>query len=105
MSGGFTLLEVVVSLLILEVAVIAAAGTLVVASRSLGEAEHLERAVLEAEGVLDSLAGAPSAASGSRGYPGGYVEWTVDGQGEVVLRVRSAEDEVRLEVLSAVRAP
>jgi Tfp pilus assembly protein PilV len=102
MNSGFTLIELVVALLLLEVGVMAAAGTLTIASRSLAEAEHLEQAVVEAEGVLDSLAGADSAVAGSRAYEGGVVEWTVDAAGIVLLRVVSSEGEVRLRVDSAV---
>ena len=102
MRDGFTLLEVVVSLLLLEVAVLAAAGTLVIAARSLAEAEHLERAVLEAEGVLDSLAGVAAPVSGSKAYPGGSVAWDVDGAGGVAVRVVSPEGDERVVVASAV---
>jgi len=105
MRSGFTLIEVVVSLLLLEVAVLAAAGTMAVAAGVLAEAEHLERAVLEAEGVLDSLAGAAAATSGSRPYRGGITEWTVDPSGALDLRVLSPDGEERLAVTSAVGSP
>ena len=101
MKTGFTLVEVVVSLLLLEIAVVAAAGTLVVASRTLAEATHLERAVLEAEGVLDSLAGLDVIGSGSRPYPGGNVEWSVDAERLVLVRVVTPDSTVVLAVASA----
>jgi prepilin-type N-terminal cleavage/methylation domain-containing protein len=85
MRRGFTLLEVVVALVLLEVGVLGAVGTLAVASRTLAQAQRLERTVLEAEGVLDSLAGAADAASGARAFAGGALEWTVDGAGWVEL--------------------
>lgn len=102
MRGGFTLLEVVVALLVLEVAVLAAAGTLEVASRTLAVAEGTERAVLEAEGVLDSLAGVGGAVSGTRAFPGGDVTWTVDTAGVVVLRVDGPDGAPRFQLTSAV---
>jgi type II secretory pathway pseudopilin PulG len=105
MRDGFTLLEVVVALLLLELAVVAAVGTLVVASHSLAEAEHLERAILEAEGVLDSLAGAQDVVDGARAYAGGTVEWSVDIGGGLVVWVTSADSVQRLEVSGAQAIP
>lgn len=102
MRAGFTLLEVVVALLLMEVAVLAAAGTLVLASRSMAEASHLERAVMEAEGVLDSLSSVAGPVSGGRAYPGGDIKWTVDSSGVVLLTVVSGEGEARLELTSAM---
>jgi type II secretory pathway pseudopilin PulG len=102
MRAGFTLMEVVVALMLMELAVLAAAGTLVLASRSMAEAEHLERAVMEAEGVLDSLSGVVAPTGGSRPYAGGGIDWLVDSAGVVLLTVTSAEGEIRLEVTSAV---
>jgi len=105
MSRGFTLLEVVVALVLLEVAVLAAVGTLAVASRTLAEAEHLERAVVEAEGALDSLAGVPGATSGSRTFTGGEVDWSIDTTGTVSLRAQSVVGAILFELQSAVRRP
>ena len=105
MRSGFTLIEVVVALLLLEVAVLAAAGTLQVASRTLGEAERVERAVVEASGILDSLAGAPGAGAGSRTLPFGGVTWAVDSAGTVTLEVRTGEGVRLLRVTSALEAP
>jgi type II secretory pathway pseudopilin PulG len=102
---GFTLLEVVVALLLLEVAVLGAVGTLTVASRTLAEAEHLERAVSETEGVLDSLTGFPGAESGQRPFSGGQLEWLIDETGSLLLRASDTDGEVLLEVRSAVRTP
>jgi type II secretory pathway pseudopilin PulG len=82
---GFTLIEVVVALLLLELAVVSALGTLTVASRQLGEAEGLERVVREAEGILDSLAGVPDAVSGERAVAGGAIEWAVGVDGTIDL--------------------
>lgn len=99
---GFTLVEVVVALLLLELAVAGALGTLAVASRTLGEAEQLERTVTEAEGVLDSLAGAPEAETGARSTSGGVIEWTIDESGAVVLRAVREGGDLWLEVTSAL---
>jgi type II secretory pathway pseudopilin PulG len=83
--AGFTLLEVVVALLVLEIAVVGAVGLLVLASSTLSRAERLERATALAEGVLDSLAAEDAPAGGSASYGAGEVAWTVDAAGEVAL--------------------
>lgn len=102
MSRGFTLIEVVVALLLLEVAVLAAAGSLSVASHTLSEAEWLERAVMEAEGVLDSIEGVAIAGDGARAFADGSLEWAVDPSGGVLLHVLTRDSTVRLEVASAL---
>jgi Tfp pilus assembly protein PilV len=104
-SRGYTLLEVVVALLLLEVAVLGAAGTLQVAAHALGEAEHMERAVLAAEGVLDSLAGVASPTAGSRSFVGGDLSWTVDSAGTVTLTASRTDGGGWLEVTAAVATP
>jgi len=104
-SRGFTLLEVVVALLLLELAVLSALGTLTVASRQLGEAERMGRVVTEAEGILDSLDGAPIAESGSRDTPEGLIEWTVGVDGSVAMRATRGDGRTWLEVASAVIRP
>lgn len=102
MSRGFTLLEVIVSLLLLQIGVVGALGTLALASRTLAEAQQTERAVTEAEGVLDSLAGVAGAVSGARAVPGGTIEWSVDGSGVVALRAARDDGRVWVEVTSAL---
>jgi type II secretory pathway pseudopilin PulG len=102
MSRGFTLLEVVVALLLMEVAVLAAVGTLALASRTLARAEHLERAVAAAGGVLDSLAGADSLVSAADSFGGARLEWLVDAAGRVVLRATGPDSSIWFEVGSAV---
>ena len=81
MRPGFTLLEVVVALLVLEVAVFAAVGTLALASSTVGRAETLELAVAAAEGVLDSLSAGLTPGEGERVFRGGVVRWTGSGDG------------------------
>lgn len=103
--AGFTLLEVVVAVLVLEVAVLAALATLEAASRNLARAEHLERAVLEVEGVLDSLAAVEGPAPGGRAFVGGQIEWVPGPGGSVVVRAVDAEGSLVLEVGSAMVAP
>ena len=79
--SGFTLLEVVVALMVLEVAVVGLVGTLVLASSTLTRAETLERAVATAEGVLDSLARTGAPGADSLRSTGWTVAWSVDDSG------------------------
>ncbi len=105
MKRGFTLLEVVVSLTVLEVAVVGAAGTLTVAARTLGRAERLERAVASAEGVLDSLRRVPARVSASLGYRGGDVRWQVGDSGRVVLTALGPVDDTLFVVTATLPGP
>ena len=84
-SRGFTLLEVVIAVLLLEVSVAGAFGVLALASTTLGRAERLERAAALAEGVLDSLTWAPAPTDGVAAFRGGAVTWSVGAGGEVTL--------------------
>jgi Tfp pilus assembly protein PilV len=102
MKAGFTLIEVLVSLLVMEVAALGVLGTLVLASETMRRAETLERAVARTEGVLDSLRGGVEAASGTRAFAGGEVRWTVDDRGLVVLTAVNERDGTLLEVRSRV---
>jgi prepilin-type N-terminal cleavage/methylation domain-containing protein len=105
MRRGFTLLEVIMALLVLEVAVVGAAGTLTLASRTLGQAERLERAVAQAEGVLDSLRGVSAPTDGAASYAGGEVRWTVPDTGWVVLTAFGPVDDTLFEIASALPRP
>lgn len=95
---GFTLLEVVVALLVLETAVLGAVGILVVAGATLSRAERLERIAGLAEGVLDSLAAAPSASDGTVTEPYVTVQWTVGSAGQVRVTAVSPTRDTLLEL-------
>ena len=97
-AGGFTLLEVVVALLVLEIAVVGAVGILVLAAATLGRAERLERAAARAEGVLDSLALASAPTDGVAGYGAGQLRWTVGPAGEVRLVATGPTGDTLLEL-------
>lgn len=102
--AGFTLLEVVVALLVLEVAVVGLVGSLVLAASLLTRAEGLETAVATAEGVLDSLTRAQAAGSDSVAYTGGGLWWSIDDSGRVTLRAMQATGDTVLELSSSVAA-
>lgn len=85
-TRGFTLVEVLVALVVLEVGLLGVVGTLLLAARTLRKAERLEGAVAEVQRVFDSLA-AVAGGPGQGRQPShlGEVWWSADGQG--VLRV------------------
>jgi Tfp pilus assembly protein PilV len=84
-DGGFTLIEIVVALLVLELAVLGSVGMVVLASSALARAERLERAVALAEGVLDSLAVVADPVGGAASYGAGQVVWAVEEDGRVMV--------------------
>ena len=102
---GFTLLEVVIAILVLEVGVLAAVGTMSVAVTNLARAERLERAVASSEGVLDSLAGVAGATSGASTLAGAEIEWSVDTDGVVALRALDPDGDVLFDVVYVLAAP
>jgi prepilin-type N-terminal cleavage/methylation domain-containing protein len=95
MRRGFTLVEVVVALVLLEVAVVGALGWVLAATERLGRAERLERSTMAAVAVLDSLATGAGTGVDSARIPEGWVRWAVDSGGD--LRVETfSEDGVAL---------
>ncbi|NJD18674.1 MAG: prepilin-type N-terminal cleavage/methylation domain-containing protein [Gemmatimonadetes bacterium] len=78
---GFTLVEVMVALVVLEVGLLGVLGTLWLATSTLARAERVERGVAEVERVWDSLAAAGDAGSGMLETPAGRVRWWPRGSG------------------------
>jgi Tfp pilus assembly protein PilV len=101
-AAGFTLLEVVVALLVLEVAVVGLVGTLVLASSTLTRAETLEHAVATAEGVLDSLARGATVGADSSRSPGWTVAWSVDDSGHAHVRATDVTGSLLFDLESVV---
>jgi len=106
--SGFTLVEILAAMLVLEVGLMGVVGTLWLAARTLTRAEVLEHGVEAMEGVYDSLAMEPSPTDGSRLSPSGQIGWRVsgadarlwliDGGGDTLARVEARlppGDEVR----------
>jgi type II secretory pathway pseudopilin PulG len=102
---GFTLLEVVMALLVLEVAVLGVTGALALASRTLGRAERMERAVALAEGVLDSLDRVAAPVDGAHGYEGGEVLWAIGDSGDVVLSALGPAGDTLFELTARLPSP
>jgi type II secretory pathway pseudopilin PulG len=102
MRRGFTLLEVVVALLVLEVGVVGVVGALVLASSTLARAEALELQVAVTEGVLDSLARRASRGADSIRTPAGVVSWTIDDSARMELRATDLRGDTVLDLRSAL---
>lgn len=98
MRGGFTLVEVIVALLILEVGILGVVGTLLLSSRTLARAEAVERGVLGAERVFDSLRGGAAPPTGSWTDGEGTATWTTSGADSVRIRYRSQRFGVVVDV-------
>ena len=79
-AGGFTILEVLVGLVVLEVALLGAVGTLTLAQRMLASAELLHLATLGTAEVADSLENAGSVRAGGLATDWGRVRWTSLGE-------------------------
>jgi type II secretory pathway pseudopilin PulG len=99
MKRGFSLIELVVALVVLELAVTGIAGILAAAGRAFADAERLERAIEAAEWVADSLTSEGMSGVGAVPFPGGVVGWgagpwpgeaivwSADRAGDTLLRV------------------
>ena len=75
--AGFTLAEILVALVVLEVGLLGAAGSLVLATRVLHRARDLEWAVQSARSAADSLVYVGATEAGEREEPFGLVRWSV----------------------------
>lgn len=75
---GFTLIEIVVAIVLLEIGILGILGTLTIASRTMTRAETLEAATITAERVVDSLTVHGMAEEGVVGFLGGRVSWRAD---------------------------
>jgi type II secretory pathway pseudopilin PulG len=84
MRRGFTLVETLVALLLLQIGVLAVVAASAVAVRDLSVARRTDRAHALARNRLELLAAAPCPSIGTftLGHPGGFVEhWRVDAVG------------------------
>lgn len=85
MRNGFTLMEVVVALIVLELGLLGVVGLALHAQRILADASLWSRAVAATEEIADSLAVSGARTGGTRSFPGGSISWipgaTVGGGG------------------------
>jgi Tfp pilus assembly protein PilV len=96
---AFTLVEVVVALVVLQVGILAALGVLVLAARTMTRAQTLERVVWRASALRDSLEAVDGVTEGRDSTAAVRAWWvpsgtgftlTVEGEGVVPFRVSGA---------------
>ncbi len=83
---GFTLVEVMVALLLLQVGLLATVGLLLMSQRTVNRAELLTRSLVAADRIADSLVEAGGGGSGGQAFPWGRVEWVGGRGGGLLLR-------------------
>lgn len=91
MKNAHTLVEVIVALVVLEIALVGIVGVFHLASTTLARAEVLESAVSVAEGVVDSLKRADVILPGRRDLGDAVVTWRVAEDGSVFLQATTAD--------------
>jgi Tfp pilus assembly protein PilV len=84
-ARGFTLVEVIVALAILEVGLIGCVATLVLSGRLLREARVQHAATQAAAEVADSLLAEGAGGEGARETEWGRVRWAAEAEGTGVL--------------------
>lgn len=89
---GFTLVEVLVALVILELGLMAVAGTLLTASRTLARAEVQEEGAEAVTRVADSLVQGVDGGAGKTATPRGVVQWWAAGGGAFHVEFSTPSD-------------
>ncbi len=101
MKSGFSLVEVVVALVVLEVAILGAVGIVVVASTTMTEAEVIEWGVSAVEGTADSLSLRATSGRGYKDVAGGRIHWSVEPDGGFTVQF-SRDERVLIRVAGVV---
>src|SRR5690606_6597572 len=83
-ASGFTLIEVLVALALLELGLLGCMGTLLLAERHMAHAERLHVATQRAAGVADSLLAAGGFGEGEVDGSWGTLAWSGGGDGVVL---------------------
>ena len=103
--GGYSLVELLVALVLLQVGILGAVGTCVLAARLTTRAELLEWGTSEAQRVLDSLASVPPGPGEGEVRSGpGALRWSVGAGGDVRVEFLVA-DTVQVMVEGRLWAP
>lgn len=101
---GFTLIEVLVALVVLQVALVGVLGTALAATRTMHAAEATSLRARAAMSVLDSLRAAGPPRPGSSTHGPVAVSWTVDSIGAVDLAAITPDSvEFRLHTVLRIR--
>jgi hypothetical protein len=80
MNRGFSLVELVLSLLVFQVGILAVFGMILLSQRNLQRAELTLRGILEAGWIADSLFRSGSQGDGSLPRPWGEIHWSEDSE-------------------------
>ena len=83
MKAGFTLVEVIIALVILQIGLLGSVTTVALATRTLTDASRVERTTATLEGVLDSLVREPEIVAASRADGPRRIHWGV--RGDIVV--------------------
>lgn len=90
--SAFTLVEVLVALVILEVGLLAAVGLFTLATRAAANAQRTEQGLALVEALADSLLGSDTVVDGVRRTPAGdSIVWRREDGGRVTVDFRSSE--------------
>jgi type II secretory pathway pseudopilin PulG len=76
MRRGFSLVELLLALLLLQVGILATAGMVLISQQNFRRAELTLRGLLEAGWIADSLARAGGGESGTISFPWGEIRWS-----------------------------
>ncbi|MDA0312863.1 MAG: prepilin-type N-terminal cleavage/methylation domain-containing protein [Gemmatimonadetes bacterium] len=83
---GFSLIEVIIALVILEVGLLGATGVVWIGAITMGRAWAIEAGVASVEGVADSLSLGALPGAGGRAVDHGALTWEVAENGGFVVR-------------------
>lgn len=102
---GFTLVEVLVALVVLEVGLMGVVGTLLLAAGTLTRARRIDGATAALERVYDSLSSAGAVSSRGRlSMESAEIRWTASASGGLTLQYVLPPDSV-VEVLEGQAQP
>lgn len=90
---GFSLLEVMVALVLLQLGLLAVAGMVLVSQQTLNRGDAVLRGTLGAVRLGDSLLRSGEPRGGTREEAFGRLEWEPTGDGEGSIRVRALASE------------
>jgi prepilin-type N-terminal cleavage/methylation domain-containing protein len=103
-ARGFSLLEVLVALILLEVCLLGVVGLFTLASRRLARALLVERAAAEVGAVADSLSRAGGGESGESAHGEWRLSWEPGSGAGLIVRASLLADAERTAVVG-VRLP
>jgi type II secretory pathway pseudopilin PulG len=102
---GFTLVEVLMAMVVLEVGCLGVAGTLLLAARTMHRAESLERAVTEAGWLYDSVSSLGDVGIGEVPVAVGRLRWSVGADRTLLIEVLTPSDSVLFSLEGRATAP